>query len=135
MCWSVDAQACRQRRPTVGIEDNSAKKMDEPLPVRILIVVGGSMETEPRTTVLHVTFKGPSLLGVARRFVKPDHELTVLQPLIVQIIPPCGCIQRELFSCRLLTQKLQGIFREVNVVRFCILRIEREYPEARALPA
>jgi hypothetical protein len=44
--------------------------------------------------------KGTPFFRVGGRFVEPDNELIAFQPPIVQILPPGGRVEGEVFACR-----------------------------------
>jgi len=87
----IDIEHCRQRWPTISIENRAAKELDKPWPVRAAVVVGSKMEAKPATPMFHVLLKGSTLRRSVSRVVEPQDKLDAFEPLGVQIVPvSCG---------------------------------------------
>jgi len=57
----VDEEARREGRPAIVIKYGVAEEVDEPGPLRILVVITGDMEAEPGAAILHVLLEGGAL--------------------------------------------------------------------------
>jgi hypothetical protein len=78
--------ACaRAGQPAIAIKHCSSKKLDEPRPARIAVVVCRRMESWPAPSVLHVLFKRGSLQLGVRRAVEPQNYVDVLEVRGIQV--------------------------------------------------
>ena len=68
----------RQWRPIVAVEDGATDKINEPGPVRTLIVVSGHMKAKPGTAVFHVVLKRGALICFCRKIIDPQDQLEAL---------------------------------------------------------
>ena len=60
------------------MKDGAAQEIDEPRPIRILVVVAGCMKPQPCPTACYIALEGAPLLRVSRRLIEPDDELICL---------------------------------------------------------
>ena len=117
----------------VDMRHGAPKEIDEPLPIRVFVVVGGSMKTKPCSATLHIAFKGASLFRLRGRLVKPDDELTSLQSLVAQILPIGGCFKLEVLTCGSLTEERHRLLSKLNVIRFGFVGIKSQNPKSGLL--
>src|SRR5215469_1872032 len=71
----IDVDSRWKRRPAVDEKHSTPKKIDEPRPVRIPVVIGSSMKAQPCSPLFDVALKCSSLFSVRGRLVEPDNEL------------------------------------------------------------
>ena len=82
MFFVVDFDQYRLGRPVVAIEHPTTKKLNEPGPMRVFVVVGSCVETYPTASVFHVLLKSIAFgLGVGG-CVKHDNDIVFFQFLV-----------------------------------------------------
>src|SRR5712692_2869694 len=105
----------------------AAHEIDEPRPVCILIVISGSVKSEPCASVFHVALKSASLLRIRGRIVKPNDHLVCFQIRIIHVLPVGGRVKYEVVAGCSGSKELQRTFGKQHVVRFYASRIKREH--------
>src|SRR5713226_9468304 len=105
----------------------AAHEIDKPRPVCILVVISGSVKSEPCASVFHVALKSASLLCIRGRIVKPNDHLVCLQIRIIHVLPVGGRVKYEVVASCSGGKELQRAFRKPHVVWFYASRIKGEH--------
>ncbi len=128
-----DHQLRGHRGPAIGIEYRPAKKLHEPGPVCILIVVGGHVKAKPAAAIFHVARKRVALLLVVGKIVQHHHHGIVLQLLVVEVAHVAGGVEHKAVARREVFEEPDGITRKVHVVALHFVGVEGEHFKTRKL--
>src|ERR1051325_5817246 len=103
-----------QWRPIVNTERRAADELLEPLPSRAPVVVSRYVEAHPGAAIFHVSLKR-LLLGDRRTSIEPDHQLVLLQVLLIHVGPVARRLHAKVVPVRDFGEEAQRVSGKEHV--------------------
>jgi hypothetical protein len=112
--------------PVVAVEDASAEEVDEPGPVRVVVVVGGDMESKPAAAAAHVLLEGCALGRGLGKIVQPYDDLNGFQTGGIEVVPVRRRLEVEVVRGPCGGEEVKSLLGEDDMIVFHVGGIKRE---------